>query len=411
MAPLFALFAISFLMALFAFSPSASAAQTIPYKMNFQGRLAGTTGMAMADGTYNMRFRIYAGSTCATGCTASWTEDRLVSAAKGVTVTGGLFSVQLGDVTALSPSLFTNQDLFFEVELPTTASATTSSPIWTEGAMTPRNKMGSAAYAFNADTIDGIDGASLAQLGAANAFTGNNTYSGTSTYTNTNTVKVTSSSAFAVQNAGGTSYLSVDTSSGTVTLGTGADTATFTSGGLVYAGNARPSRQVTLSAEYPGATFTGDGTSNTGALTSDFCMGSLGINATGCSGVAHNYYQWANTQATPQDYDIYVRYQIPSDYSSGSMSNLSIWGWSNSNTVNEIVTVSMYVDTNGTACATTTNAVGATTSTWTQGTVAAPLGSCTVNAGDMVTFKVRLQAGQNFNVRAGGIKFLYRSTR
>ena len=35
----------------------------------------------------------------------------------------------------------------------------------------------------------------------------------------------------------------------------------------------------------------------------------------------------------------------------------------------------------------------------------------TVNAGDMVTFKVRLQAGQNFNVRAGGIKFLYRSTR
>lgn len=41
--------------------------------------------------------------------------------------------------------------------------------------MTPRHQLSTSAYAFNADTIDGVDGAALAQLSANNTFTGANT--------------------------------------------------------------------------------------------------------------------------------------------------------------------------------------------------------------------------------------------
>jgi hypothetical protein len=188
------------LLAIFAGS-EALAVQTIPYKINFQGRLAGSNDLAMPDGTYNMKFRIYNASSA-----LQWSEDRLISAGNGVTVTNGLFSVQLGDVNALSPSLFTTHDLFFEVELPNPATANTSSPSWTEGAMTPRNKLGASAYSFNSDTIDGIDSASLAQLGTANAFT------------NSQTVNVTSSSAVSIT-SGGSSLFTADTSSSRIVIG------------------------------------------------------------------------------------------------------------------------------------------------------------------------------------------------
>lgn len=171
--------------------------------MNFQGRLTDSSGNPMAAGSYNMKFRIY---DAASSGTLLWSEDRLISAGNGVAVTNGLFSVQLGEVSTLSPTLFTTYDLFFEVELPTPATANTSSPSWTEGAMTPRNKLGASAYSFNSDTIDGIDGASLAQLGTANAFT------------NTQTVNVTSSSAVSIT-SGGSSLFTADTSSSRIVIG------------------------------------------------------------------------------------------------------------------------------------------------------------------------------------------------
>ena len=206
---------------LFAFTldTPADAATTLPTKMNFQGRITNASGTILANGTYNMRFRIW---NAASGGATQWTEDRLVSAAQGVTVTNGQFTVQLGSVTALNASVFTSSSLYFEVELPTPATATSSSPSWTEGAMTPRNQLATSAYAYNAETLDGIDGAAFAQMGQANAFTGNNTFSGTSGFTNTVDVNVSSTAAFQVRN-GSTNLFSVNTSGSQITLGT-ADT-------------------------------------------------------------------------------------------------------------------------------------------------------------------------------------------
>ena len=229
----------------------------------------------------------------------------------------------------------------------------------------------------------------------------------------TNSAGPTSATAFRVQNAGGVAQLSVDTSANTVTVGSAVNGVIMSASGIVYSGTARSNVTATLAAEYAGATFIGDGTNNTGTLTSDFCSGSaaggMNINAAACGGATtttRNYYNWANTEATAQDYDIYVRYQMPSNYDSGSMANLKILGWGTT-TASESVTVALYVDGRTAACATTGNAVTAN-ATWSSATSASPLGTCTITAGSMVTFKVRVVAGQNKTVRASDISFNYR---
>lgn len=182
---------------------SAQAATTVPTKMNFQGRITNSAGNILANGTYNMRFKIY---NALTSGTLQWSEDRLVSAAQGVTVTNGQFSVQLGDVSSLPASIFSSNSLYFEVELPTPATATSSSPTWTEGPMSPRNQLATSAYAYNAETLDGIDGASFAQLGTSNAFTG------------TNSINVANANAFQTKN-GTTNLFNVDTTNSILTVG------------------------------------------------------------------------------------------------------------------------------------------------------------------------------------------------
>ena len=165
-------------------APTTHAITTVPAKMNFQGRLTNNAGNILPNGTYNMRYRIF--NTASAG-TALWTETRLVSASAGVTVTNGLFSVQLGDVTPIPASLFTQNTqgtLYFEIELPTPATATTTSPAWTEGAMSPRNQLASSAYAFNSETLDGLDSEAFARIGSDNSYSGVNTFNGITNFGN-----------------------------------------------------------------------------------------------------------------------------------------------------------------------------------------------------------------------------------
>lgn len=183
-------------LAIILYSDVAGAVTTVPTKMNFQGRLTDSSGNSMANGTYNMRLKLF---TVSSGGSNVWSEDRLVSAAQGVTVTNGLFSIQLGDITPLSASLFASGALYLEVELPTPATATSSSPSWTEGAMTPRNQLATSAYAYNAETLDGLDSAAFGQLNQNNTWTG------------TNTIQASNTSAFGIQNGSGVGVLRVDT--------------------------------------------------------------------------------------------------------------------------------------------------------------------------------------------------------
>lgn len=192
----------------------ADAAQTTPYKINYQGRLTDTAGNPKPDGQYNMTFRLY---SVATAGSAVWTET--YDTTNRVTLTGGQFNVQLGSLTALSPSVFTSQPLYLEIEFPTPATATCSTAgcaAYTEGPMTPRQTLASSAYAMNADTIDGYDSSSFAVLGNNTTFTSGNLFKPTTN----------STSAFGVQKSDGTSLFNVDTSGGGVAMGSAATAAT-----------------------------------------------------------------------------------------------------------------------------------------------------------------------------------------
>lgn len=192
-------------------STPASALTTVPTKMNFQGRLTNSSGNIMPNGTYNMKLRLY---TVSSGGSSVWTEDRLVSASQGVTVTNGLFAIKLGDVTALPASLFASGALYLEVELPTPATATSSSPSWTEGAMTPRNQMATSAYSYNSETLDGLDSVAFGQLSQGNTWTGANVFNA-----DTSIIKASSASAFTVSSAAGSELFSVDTAANRVIVG------------------------------------------------------------------------------------------------------------------------------------------------------------------------------------------------
>lgn len=200
-----ALLLISLFAGLFAltYDTPTQAATTLPTKMNFQGRITNNSGSILANGTYNMRFKIW---NAASGGVQQWSEDRLVAATQGVTVTNGQFSVQLGSITSLPASVFASNSLYFEVELPTPASATTSSPVWTELPMTPRNQLATSAYAYNSETLDGLDSDAFAKIGSANAFTA------------ANSVDVSNANAFQVRN-GATNMFNVSTTGSSITIG------------------------------------------------------------------------------------------------------------------------------------------------------------------------------------------------
>jgi hypothetical protein len=194
---------------------AASAVATVPTKMNFQGRLTDSTGNVMADGLYNMKFRLY---TVASGGSAVWTETRETT--NRVQLTNGLFSVQLGSVTVLPDTLFASGALYLEIELPTPATATCSTAScgsFTEGAMSPRNQMATSAYAFNSETLDGLDSSAFGQLSANNTFTGTNLFKPSNTAT-----------ALQVQNASGINMLAVSTlgTDNAVTVTSGSTTGT-----------------------------------------------------------------------------------------------------------------------------------------------------------------------------------------
>lgn len=251
------------------------AAQTIPYKINFQGRLTDNNGNTLADGTYNMRFRL---NTAPTGGSVIWTEDR--TGVNKVTVENGLFNIQFGDVASLAAINFTAYPLYLEIELPTPATATGGSPSWTEGPMSPRQPLASSAYAFNADKIDGLDGDQLARKDAAN------------TYTGTQAVQATAASALTVQTAAGAATVfDVNTSVSKVAIG-----------GAVNTGGATLQVNGTLSTT--GTITVG---SNTSLSTTTLTIGGTAVcNASGCTAAASSGSYIQNQDSVTQTGDFKI---------------------------------------------------------------------------------------------------------
>ncbi|MDE1941102.1 MAG: four helix bundle protein, partial [Patescibacteria group bacterium] len=128
------------------FAASAARAASYNPEINYQGKLTNASNVAVADGSYNMEFKIYNTLTGAT-TSALWTEDDLVSNGQGVKVTNGLFSVMLGSTTPFGNNIDWNQPLYLGVNI----GGTGSSPSW-DSEMSPRKIIGTVPAAFFAAT-------------------------------------------------------------------------------------------------------------------------------------------------------------------------------------------------------------------------------------------------------------------
>lgn len=105
-----------------------------PPLVNFQGRLTDVAGVPVADGSYDLRFRIYSAATgdegdlCAGTCL--WEENQ------SVTTQSGTYAVLLGSVTPLTASVFDDAEQYMGIRIGAAAE------------MAPRRRVASVPYAL-----------------------------------------------------------------------------------------------------------------------------------------------------------------------------------------------------------------------------------------------------------------------
>ncbi|MEO5927691.1 MAG: hypothetical protein ABIO72_03135 [Patescibacteria group bacterium] len=142
------------------FGSNASAATGINRQINYQGRLLTSGGSSVSNGSYLLKLSIY---DVANGGTALWTASGSTSTpgAVSVTVTNGLFSIQLGDTGAgQNPFTFDfHQDSLY---LGVTVASDTE--------MTPRKRLTSVPYAFEAEALQGQNASSSVLSTGGNLF-------------------------------------------------------------------------------------------------------------------------------------------------------------------------------------------------------------------------------------------------
>jgi hypothetical protein len=218
------------------------------------------------------------------------------------------------------------------------------------------------------------------------------------------TTLLTASGAISVQ--GGSTLALLADSGSAITIGGG----TGDTGSVTFAAStreptlnsaARHTRRLTFVPEYPGATLTGDGSNNSGTMTSD--------NET--TSPFRNFYSWTVSGGTSNDYDIWVRFALPADFSDFTSSDaLTIEGWS-SNTANTALDIVNVYDDSGTArCSSSVSFEPGSNSTWGNTTTNQ---TCTdtgfASANDMWTVRIRLTASSSASARVGRFYITYLS--
>ncbi|MEZ4210186.1 MAG: hypothetical protein R3B38_00480 [Patescibacteria group bacterium] len=113
----------------------AAIAADVPITMGYQGRLKDSGGTALS-GTYDFTIRIY---NALTGGSSLFSETH-----SDVTVTNGYFTLVIGSVDASTNPLDLDFDTTYYI----------STEIESDGEMSPRTKINSAAYAFRAGGIE-----------------------------------------------------------------------------------------------------------------------------------------------------------------------------------------------------------------------------------------------------------------
>jgi parallel beta-helix repeat protein len=114
-----------------------SAATGINHQISFQGKLVNPDGTNVTDGSYSIVFSIY---TVASAGSNIWTETQ------SVTLSNGIFQVNLGSVTTLPGSIdFNTDNIYLGIK------------VGADAEMTPRVQFTAVPQAFNAEKLGGLD--------------------------------------------------------------------------------------------------------------------------------------------------------------------------------------------------------------------------------------------------------------
>ncbi|MBX4199398.1 hypothetical protein KW789_00680, partial [Candidatus Saccharibacteria bacterium] len=147
---------LSILVVIFSAVPQPAQATTSDV-LNFQARLLNSAGAVVADGNYNVEFKIYTASSssgssqgsCTGDAQCKWVETR--TSGNVVRVVDGYLTVNLGSVSAFSSTMPWDQQLWLTMNI-----GGTGSPSW-DGEMSPRIQLTSVPYSFRsaslADTV------------------------------------------------------------------------------------------------------------------------------------------------------------------------------------------------------------------------------------------------------------------
>jgi hypothetical protein len=213
---------VSLFVACILLTSTTAVAQTNP-QINYQAKLTTSSGVAVPNGTYNLRFWLVSSPSIATS-SALWTES--LTGSQRVQVTNGLFSVMLGSSTPLTSVDF-NQPLYLAVEV----GGTSTSPTW-DGEMSPRKILGTVPAAFEARRLEGLSSSSLLRSDEAD----------TMAATSSNTIlTVIQGGAGAIARffSGVTEVFTIG-ANGNVGVGTSSPIATFAVNGTGYFSSSTP---------------------------------------------------------------------------------------------------------------------------------------------------------------------------
>lgn len=197
---------------------------------------------------------------------------------------------------------------------------------------------------------------------------------------------------------------------GAITLGESGDQGTirynstdnrieFSNDGTSWMQLGDNTRSTTLSAEYAGAVLSGDGSDNVGDMTSD---------NTGSSSNSMNYYEWSSSAVVLNDYDVRVRFTLPSDFVSWGNGGIALnYATESTSSTNNMVDMYIYLEGSATVDGSSTSQVSSSVGVWTSTTVAGTdLDECNT-AGETCVIILRMSSlGDNY-VRIGDIDITY----
>ena len=154
----------------FTHTNTASATAGINERINFQGRLFNTQGASVADGYYNVQFKIYQDGTGQAvgnpGGSLKWTESYLNNNSQGVLVKNGYMSVELGSVTPFGNNVDWDQNtLWLSMNIGNkNTSCTPFTSCSPDGEMIPMKRLSATPYSLNSGRLGGLSSSQFVQI-------------------------------------------------------------------------------------------------------------------------------------------------------------------------------------------------------------------------------------------------------